>query len=246
MIDLLAIGDTSIDEFLKVNDATLHCDVKHDNCEICFSYADKIPVEEFHKSVAGNAPNVGIGARKLGLKTAVYTELGNDFNADLAIKTMKQEGVDTKFCIKNRNKKTNVHPIIVFKGERTIFSYHDSIPYKMQNWPKPKIIYYTSMPKGFKSFQNKLLEYLDENEDIIFAMNPGSTMLKTGLIALRETFKRLDILFANREEAEKLTGIEGTVEQLHQKLFEMGIKLSFIKDGLEGSSAYDGLGETNY
>lgn len=241
MTDILTIGDTSIDEFLKVNDATLNCDVNHENCRICFNYADKIPVEEFHKSVAGNAPNVAIGCSKLGLKAAVYSELGDDLNADLAIDTLEKEKIDTKFCLKNKGKKTNVHPIIVFKGERTIFSFHEAIPYKMQNWEKPKIIYYTSMPQGFKEFQNKLIEYLNKDEDIIFAMNPGSTMLKTGIEALRESFSRLDILFLNKEEAEKLVDdTKSEILELHKKLHKLGIKLSVITDNTNGSSAYDG------
>lgn len=239
-IDLLTIGDASIDEFLKVHDAQVHCDVNHENCEISFKYGRKIPVDQFKKSVAGNSVNVAIGAQNLGLKTAVYSEIGDDNNGKLVIDELKNRGVETKYINKNKGTNTNVHPIVVFKAERTIFSYHENQTYKLEDWEKPEILYYTSLSEGFEDFQNELLNYLDENEDIIFAMNPGSTQLKTNIDALTETFDRLDILFVNKGEAEDLTNSKGSIEDLHKKLNSMGVKLSVITNGKEGSSTFDG------
>lgn len=238
--DLLTIGDTSIDMFMKVEDVNVHCDVKHENCEICFKYGEKIPVEDFRISVAGNSINVACGTTKLGLNTKIYTELGNDTNADLAIKTLKERGIDTQFCVRNDDTITNVHPIVVFKGERTIFSHHADKTYQMRDWGKPKIIYYTSLSKGFEVFQEQFLNYLNENTDIIFALNPGSTMMKIGIEEIRKTFPRLDILFVNKQEAQKLADLQDETEQVHKKLFEMGVKLSVITDSKNGSSTFDG------
>ena len=39
-LDLLTIGDTGIDEFLKVDDANVVCNVNQDDCQICFDYAE--------------------------------------------------------------------------------------------------------------------------------------------------------------------------------------------------------------
>lgn len=239
-IDLLTIGDASIDEFLKVHDAQISCDINHKDCKICFEYGKKIPVDKFQVSVAGNSVNVAIGAKNLGLKTSVYSEIGNDSNGKLVIKELKKHGVKTNLINQNEETNTNVHPIVVFKGERTIFSYHEDQEYKLKPWNKPKFLYYTSLSKGFESFQSELLDYLNKNEDIIFAMNPGSTQLKTNINAIKQTFKRLNVLFVNKGEAEKLTDIKGSIEDLHKKLNLMGIDLSVITDGDKGSSTFDG------
>jgi sugar/nucleoside kinase (ribokinase family) len=238
--DILLVGDTSIDEFMLIHEASVSCDINHEHCQICFDYADKVHVEEFKSSVAGNAPNVAIGCATLGMKPTLYTEIGGDSNADLAINTMKERGVDTTYCIKNPGTPTNVHPIAVFKGERTIFSYHEKRDYKMQDWEEPKFIYYSSLSEGFEKFHDELHEYVKEHKNIIFAVNPGTMQMKVGINKLREMTPRMDVLFVNKEEAQGLVGSEDDIDTLHKKLTEMGVKLSVITDGINGSSTHDG------
>ena len=240
MIDILLVGDTSIDEFMLIDDASVSCDVNHEHCKISFDYADKIHIKEFKISVAGNAPNVAIGCATLGMKPSVYTELGDDHNATLALETMKERGVATKYCIKNPGTPTNVHPIAVFQGERTIFSYHEKRDYKMGKWDTPKFLYYTSLSEGFESFHDELHEYVKKEKDIIFVVNPGTMQMKTGINKLREMAARIDVLFVNKQEAQGLVGEELEIIELHNKLSEMGIKLSVITDGINGASTFDG------
>jgi len=94
-MDLLTIGDISIDLFMKVSDAEVHCNIEKEDCKISFDYGEKIPVEEFKMTVAGNAANVASGAAKLGLKAAIYTEVGNDLNAEFAQRELDKRGVNT-------------------------------------------------------------------------------------------------------------------------------------------------------
>ena len=240
-MDLLTIGDISIDLFLKVSDAEVHCNIEKEDCKISFDYGEKIPVEEFKMTVAGNAANVASGAAKLGLKAAIYTEVGNDLNAEFAQRELDKRGVNTGNFYKNRDSVTDVHPIVVFKGERTIFSHHTDHTYKMRRWETPKILYYTSMSEGFEGFQKELLNYLNENPNIIFTMNPGSRMMKTNIDAVRETFGRLDILFVNKEEAQNLIGKKiDDLKKLHERLHKVGVKMSVITDSINGSSVFDG------
>lgn len=240
MTDILLVGDTSIDEFMLIDDASVSCDINHEHCKISFDYADKVHVKQFKISVAGNAPNVAVGCATLGMKPAVYTELGDDYNADLAIDTMKERGVDTTYCIKNSGTPTNVHPIAVFQGERTIFSYHEKRDYKLQDWEKPKFLYYTSLSEGFEEFHDELHKYVKENKDIIFVVNPGTMQMKVGIDKLREMTPRIDVLFVNKQEAQGLVGEELEVKDLHKRLFDMGVELSVITDSTNGASSYDG------
>lgn len=242
--DLLLIGDVSIDEFMKINDALLLCDINHENCQICFDYEDKIPVEQFDATLAGNSNNVGIGCKKLGLDVAIYCELGNDPNAQKFIDTYNRHGINTDFCIKNPGKNTNVHPIIVFRGERTILSYHENYEYKVRNWPTPKWIYYTSLPQKFEKFQKEFVEYLKKNPDVGVGFNPGTYHLKAGVEKLKEILKLTDILFVNTKEAKGLLPDEDVanmkVEEIHEKLQGLGPKMTVMTEGKRGSSAHDG------
>ena len=76
--DLITIGDSTIDTFIKIHDATVECDINKKNCKICIKYGDKIPVDSISHSAAGNALNVAVRGQKLGLKCAIYTNLGGD------------------------------------------------------------------------------------------------------------------------------------------------------------------------
>lgn len=240
MSDILFIGDTSIDEFMLINDASVQCDVNHEHCKICFDYANKVHVEEFKISVAGNAPNVAVGCATLGMKPVIYTEVGDDYNADLAIETMKERGVDTKHVIKNKGTPTNVHPIAVFQGERTIFSYHEKRNYKMQDWEKPKFLYYSSLSEGFEKFHDQLHEYIKANPNIVFAVNPGTMQMKVGIDKLRAMLPDIDVLFVNKREANELMGEELEIDKLLKELNKKGVKLVVITDSTNGSATFDG------
>lgn len=240
MLDILTIGDSAIDLFMEISQ-TSDTRTQTDSIkpEICFYHGSKIPVERFETSIAGNAINVAVGCSLLGLKTGIYTEIGNDDNAKRIIEELKSLGINTDNIIKNPGTQTDVHSIIVFHGERTIFSYHGERDYKLQAWQNPQILYYTSMGKGFQKFQAELIAYLKENKDIILAFNPGTIQMKEGLDSFKEILEYTKILFLNMEEAAKIVG-EKPIEQIHIDLHKLGPKLTVITDGKNGANAFDG------
>ncbi len=240
--DLLTIGDVSIDEYIKVDDAEIVCDIDRQNCRICFPYSGKIPVVKYETSLAGNAHNVAVGCAMLGMKSAIYAEMGDDQNADTFIKEYEKVGVEASFVRKNFATPTNVHQIISYKDERTILSYHEPYEYKVSDWGKPKWIFYASLPKNFEEFQSGLVEYLKANPEIGVVFGPGTYHLKAGVEKIRDILEVTDILFVNKEEACQLAGFQNGALKAdwHKKLRELGPKLTIITDGKNGSSAYDG------
>src|SRR3990172_1808168 len=58
--DVISIGDSTIDTFVKIHDATIECDINKQECRICLNYGGKIPVEDISHQVAGNAANVSV------------------------------------------------------------------------------------------------------------------------------------------------------------------------------------------
>lgn len=237
-LDLLSIGDVSIDQYLTISEAEIVGNANTDQAKICFGYGSKIPVDKFSATIAGNACNNAIACNKLGLHTAVYTELGDDPNGNKFIEVFDKVGIDSKFCVKNKDQATNVNSIIIYKGERTIFSSHAARNYKIHNWPQPKWIYYTSMPPKSEKFQHELIEYL-KDKGIGLAFNPGTYQLRSGIASLKNILELTNVLFLNETEAQMLVGKLPLME-LHKNLRELGPAVTVITQGKAGSSAYDG------
>ncbi len=238
-IDLLTIGDVCIDLYMKIeaNEVTEDSDPIHPR--ICFYHGSKIPVTSEMSNIAGNAVNVALATTLLGLKTAIYAETGDDEEAEKIISELNQAGVTTDYVHKNENSQTGVNPVIVYNGERTIFSHHEVRPYQMRGWPEPKWIYYTSVNPGFETFQAELVEYLNKNPHIGVAFNPGTFHMKAGLESLRNVLKVAHVLFLNKDEAVTFVG-DGDLEGIHKKLQELGPKLTVITEAGNGASAHDG------
>ena len=245
--DAVLISDVSIDEFLKVDDALVMCDVKEHECKICFEYADKIPVSEYRAGLGGNSANVAAGMAKLGLNVSVYSEIGSDANGERFSRELKERGVDVSLLAKSLNQ-TDIHSIIVYKGERTIFSYHGPKNYSIQDWGEPRWIYYSSLPKQFEPFQQQLVDYLNGHPQILTAFNPGVYHFKAGYKAYAPFLQIADLLFVNREEALRIleqagtpfTPTEGKTVELHKVLQKLGPKMTVITDAENGASASDG------
>lgn len=255
--DAVLISDVSIDEFLKVDDALVMCDLQERDCKICFDYAEKIPVSEYRTSLGGNSANVAAGMAKLGLNVSIYSELGNDANGERFSRELKERGVDTSLLARNLPQ-TDIHSIIVYKGERTIFSYHGPKSYSLKDWGEPKWLYYSSLPKQFEPFQQQLINYLANHPRILKAFNPGVYHFKAGYNAYAPFLQITDLLFVNKEEAIKIleqynervesNGPPGrtlwtssTLQQLHASLQKLGPKMTVITDAEKGASVSDGV-----
>ena len=241
MLDLIAIGDMSIDVFLEMNqkEADVHCSVRHDECKICFNYADKIPVERMTRTIGGNSANVAVGARRLGLKSAMVTNLGKDDDGQSIRKELWREGVDTRFI--DYNKRTNLSTVINYLGERTIFIYHEERDYRLPRLPKSRAVYFSSMKKGWEVVIGPLADYLDRYKAKL-AYNPGTFQLRDGAKLSAPLLERCEIFYVNKQEAALYTDKEddATFHELFDALHKLGPKTVVITDGPKGSYVSDG------
>ena len=104
--DFLGIGDITTDAFIKLKDPSAHIDIDKGAREICMRFADKIPYEDiFVVPAVGNAPNAAVTASRLGLKSALMTNIGDDKNGVECIEALQEESVGTQFIAicKNHN-----------------------------------------------------------------------------------------------------------------------------------------------
>ena len=146
-MDILLIGDSTIDEFLKIDEAEVTCSKDEINCKICLPFGSKVNVSEYATSIAGNSINAGVGLAKLGLKVSLDTELGFDAFGNQILNELNNRGINTKYVSLNQKKITNVHQIIFYENGRTILTYHEKYDYKIKNWETlPKILHHTHPP----------------------------------------------------------------------------------------------------
>jgi len=240
MYDCIVIGDITIDTFLVINNAHLQCDINGDACEICFSFGAKIPIEESHQAVGGNAANVASALRQLGHEVSLVSELGDDLNGDSAFALLEAKGIDMSLVSQKKGKDTRYSIIANYKEDRTVFSYHAPRSYTLPRFPKASWIYYTSLSKSYELIQPKLIERLKKNPDVCLAVNPGSYQLFNSIRVFKKILPYTDILFVNKEEAELLTGTIHDIQHTINALHSAGVRTVVITDGKDGSYASNG------
>jgi len=243
-LDLLSIGDASIDVFMTPTESETLCKIDTKECFIAFSYGDKIPVKNLEFSVGGNAANNVVGVRRLGVNSAIVLTLGDDNIGNLIVDKLKKENVDVTYVIQQVGTSSNYSTIINYTGERTILTYHAPRSYEFPvQLPVTPWIYLTSMGESFKPFYNHFVEWLRKNSSIKLAFNPGTWQLKSGLEAMKDVLSLTYVIYINREEAEKLSGFtqsEGKERDLLTAVSKLGPKVVIITNGGGGSYVFDG------
>jgi sugar/nucleoside kinase (ribokinase family) len=242
MLDLVTIGDPTIDTFLKIHDAHLALQVQPDQTQLCIDYADKIPVDEWHRTAGGNCVNAAVAAARLGLQVAVYGITGADAEGRSIRSDLGGEGIDTSLMALDRRHTTNASTALVFRGERTLFVWHQPRTYKLPELPPAAWIYATSVgPRG--SAVNRLHKALHchlERHPTRLAFSPGTHQLRMGARALAPLLHISELLLLNRHEASELTGIDGQPKAVLEALHRLGPKTVVMTDGTHGSYAFDG------
>jgi ribokinase len=240
MFDIISIGDATIDTFLFVHDLEIK---KIDGEQkAVMNWGDKLPVDQFYRSVAGNAANNAVGSARLGLKTGFYTVLAHDSGGREIVHKMEKEGVSTRYIIKNDKHPTNASTVISYQGERTIFVYHEHRKYQLPSFVHSRWVYLTSMGQGFEVIYNDLARYLDRYQ-VKLGFNPGTYQLRAGPKANEAVLKRTDVLSLNVEEAQSWVGECGRdPEELCKKLAKLGPKAITLTDGRSGAYSFSEQG----
>lgn len=238
--DLITIGDATIDTFLFIDDALVNCSLNKEQCLLCVNYADKLPVQKIHRTVAGNAANNAIGSARLGLKTAFVTTLGDDGSGEWIFSKLQHERVDTKFVRLNKKLETNSSTVLSYKGERTIFVYHAPREYALPpRLAKPRAVYYTSVGEHHVAYNRQIAAFV-RRAGALLAFNPGTYQLRAGKKALAPVLAQTNFLFVNKEEAARLVGVRDDVRGYLVALHALGPQVVVVTDGPNGAYVFDG------
>lgn len=245
-LDVLSIGDVVIDDFIKLLDDRAQTYENEAGKWLAMPFGTKIPFD--HSEVipaVGNASNAAVSFAKLGLKSGLISNVGNDTYGRQIIDALEKNKVDTRFVHINPGKVSNYHYVLWYKEERTILIKHEEYNY---HWPRfrsndiPKWIYFSSISKNaLEKYHDHVADWLEDNPEVKFAFQPGTFQLEAGASRLDGLYKRCEVLLLNREEAVQVSG--GNYDDLHgllDKLHALGPKVIVITDGPAGAYASDG------
>jgi len=239
--DFIGIGDIVTDAFIKLKEAEVTTTPEGVK-KLSMVFGDKLPYEKVDVIAAvGNSPNATVSASRLGLKTAIVTNLGDDYYGKECLDVLKSEKIDTSFVKVHKGQKTNYHYVLVYEAERTILIKHEEYPYTMPDIGSPKWVYLSSLGGNSLQFHSVIEQYLNAHPDVKLAFQPGTYQMKFGKEALAGIYKRTNIFFCNREEAQRILGVqERDVKKLMQMIHQLGPKIVCITDGPDGAYASDG------
>lgn len=243
-LDFLAIGDITIDAFIELEDADVHCDINDANCTISMKFADKIPYKDVTiVNAVGNSPNAATSAARLGLSSALVANVGNDQNGKDCLETLRGNNVDTSFVQTEDGVKTNYHYVLKYGADRTILVKHEPFTCKFPNLETaPAWIYLSSIAAHTENFHDEIADYLEANPEVKLTFQPGTFQMKLGVERLARIYARTEIFVCNVEESQRILDSKETdVKVLMSEIHKLGPKIVCITDGPKGAYASDGV-----
>ncbi len=243
--DFVAIGDIVVDAFIELNkdQADVSVDLDTGRKTLQMPFGSKLPYDDVTVVYAvGNSPNAAVSAHRLGLETALVTNVGHDRNGSDCLAALRTEGVHTDFVKVHEGKKTNYHYVLRYGPERTILINHEKYPYVLPNFEvPPRFIYFSSIGEHGLDFHFEIAKYVTQNPETKLVFQPGTFQINLGAEKLKELYEVTEIFFCNKEEAQKiLNTTEQDIPTLIRKFKELGPKMPVITDGPYGAYVVDG------
>lgn len=244
-IDFLAIGDTLVDAFIKLENAEVHCNIDKNNCTISMPFGEKIPYQdvEILRGV-GNAANAAISAQRLAIPATLLATIGDDDEGEKTQIHFKTEGINTRFLSIEQGTKTNYHYVLSYQAERTILIKHEHYHYGLpvQELDKYDIgtVYLTSLASGTEIYHQQISDWLTSRPELFVAFQPGTFQISMGADALATLYRRTNVFFCNKQEAQKILNLpHADFPELHAGIRALGPKTIIITDGPNGMTASD-------
>lgn len=245
-LDFVAIGDIVTDEFIQLRKdrAIINKELSGRNI-LSMYFGDKLEYEEaVNVPAVGNSPNAAVSAKRIGLKTALVTDIGDDEGGAEISQWLEKEGIDTRFVDVQAGKESNHHYVLRYGPERTILIKHEKYDYVVPDMGSPKWIYFSSVGEHGIQYHHDIAEYVKTHESTKLSFQPGSFQILLGHEALRDVYEVCELFFCNKEEAQQILSTdENDISELLKKMRELGPKIPVITDGPNGAYAlaHDGV-----
>lgn len=242
--DFISIGDIVIDAFIELDRD--HADVSVDfdtgAQTLKMPFGSKLPYKDVTVvNAVGNSPNAAVSAHRLGLETALVTNVGHDKWGKDCLDALRQENVHTDYVKVHEGKQTNYHYVLRYGPERTILIKHETYPYVLPAFAAPpRYIYFSSIGEHGLPFHHELAAYIKEHPETKLAFQPGTFQIKLGAETLKDLYEVTEIFFCNKEEAQSILATkEDHVPTLLREFKKLGPRLPVITDGPKGAYVVD-------
>jgi sugar/nucleoside kinase (ribokinase family) len=238
--DFVAVGDIVTDAFIRLKEADVECDEHHEHCTLSMPFGDKIPYENVWIIPAvGNPANAAVAASRLGLKSALVSDVGDDNPGKECLAALAANAVSAEFIRTHAGMKTNYHYVLWAEDDRTILIKHEEYPYEIRDMDSPRWIYFSSLAGHSLPFHEAIADWLDAHPDTKLAFQPNTYQIRFGTENLRRIYARTEIFFCNKEEAQRIlsTGEEDE-KKLMAKIAALGPKIVIVTDGPKGAYVY--------
>lgn len=240
MKKVLSVGEATLDSFVFISDANVHCTVDKSRCEFCINYASKVMADNVEFHVGGNAANTAVSFSRLGFHSALYSMRGDDWIGKVIDEQLHKEGVDCRYVDVEKGP-TSYATALVFHGERNLIIYHVPREYNLPDFDDVDWVYLTSMGKAYDGAYDKVVSFVKKSGAKV-SFNPGTFQLKAGVKSLKKILDITEVLFVNKEEAQLLTELPASAmwRELAEGLFDLGPNVVVITDGPDGAYTFDG------
>jgi ribokinase len=241
--DFIGLGDIVTDAFIELDEAWIERDNPKKEQELCMKFGSKVPYKgSVVVPAGGNASNASTSAHKLGLNSAMCTNVGDDRFGNEQVARLEENGVATQLVKIHKGKDSNYHYILRFKEERTILINHQEWDYEL-NLPKeaPRALYLSSLAANSLDFHGEIANYLKRNRETKLVFQPGSFQIKLGYEKLKDLYQHSWLFFCNKDEAQRILETDETdIVKLLEMMNEKGVEIPIITDGPRGAYAFEG------
>jgi ribokinase len=242
-VDVICIGDTVVDEFIKLQDAEIHTDIKTHEKTITMKFAQKLPYEEAVILYGvGNSANAAVSFSRLGLSSFLLTEVGADENGKLIKENLTKENIDVSLVGEHVGIPTNDHYVLWYKDERTILVKHEHYPRKLdvEKLPNAKYCYLSSLGADTIDYQMQIAKWIEKNPQMRLTFQPGTFQMQAGRVKMGSFYRNSYIFVCNVEESKLiLENVNLEIKDLLKKLHLEGPKIVVITDGPNGAYLYN-------
>ena len=239
-LDFVAIGDITTDEFIQLRGdrAMVSKDLSGRNV-LSMYFGDKLEFENaVNVPAVGNSPNAAVSANRLGLKTGLVTDIGDDEGGKEITQWLEKEGIDTRFVDIQKGKETNHHYVLRYGPERTILIKHEKYNYMVPEMGSPKWIYFSSIGEHGIQYHHDIAQYVKAHEGTKLSFQPGSFQILLGHEALKDVYEACELFFCNKEEAQQILATdESNIPELLKRMRDLGPTIPVITDGPQGAYA---------
>ena len=250
--NVITVGEANIDAFMTLEQATKSMHMEGENGGVCFRHGSKIIVDRYDFEIGGNATNVAVGLNRLGVKSTLVAEVGDDEFSIKIRNCLAKERIERTFITETPGA-SNFSVIINFKGDRTIFGQKVERQHDFHLTDvTADMIYLTSLGNEWHTPYKKMLEFVNKTGTSL-AFNPGSRQLKDGKELLHKVLEKCKMVFLNKEESEIILTGEQTMQndrdyihKLMEGIQKLGPGTVVLTDGKRGSYALDEKGEFHF